>query len=564
MIVMTTMSAALIAWLVAAPASAQALPAPSIPGAADAGRIKPEEKLLIPNRSRDSRAVIPSLPSAAIIPHDATSTTFLLKTVKVNGSTVFKGGELKELYFPYLNKTITLADAYAIADNITEHYRRAGYFLSLAYVPNQQIGDGVFIIQVVEGYIGVVEISNDPQGHHSVIRDYMDRLQADHPVTADAVESFLLRMNDLPGYEFRAVLAPIEKGKPGETKLILESLAEDGKGSISVDNYSSRFLGPHEGSLGYSDSFIPLQQTTFSGLSSLPADKLRYGALNHRMTIAADVMLELSGGITRANPGYQLESSEIKSTSISKAAALQYQWIRQRDENLSFKLGLDSRDVATDTLGSPLTRDHIRAVRVSTSYDARDRWAGYNTANFTLSQGIAGLGASKKNDLNASRAGAIPDFTKAELSLSRLQSIDADWSVQLSASGQLASGVLYSSEQFGYGGQSFGRAYDASEITGDHGISGSLELRYDGLANASPVSLQPYLFYDAGQVVNEGFGRSRSDSADSVGMGVRFATITEQTGAIGVALPVHRDASTPLYGSNKSGPRFLLQFGQAF
>jgi hemolysin activation/secretion protein len=220
---------------------------------------------------------------------------------------------------------------------------------------------------------------------------------------------------------------------------------------------------------------------------------------------------------------------------------MHYQWIRQRQENLALKIMLDSRDVASDILNSPLTRDHIRALRATATYDTSDDWLGYNMANMTISQGIDGFGASKESDLNLSRAGAAPSFTKMELTYQRQQGITKDWSLLAATSGQLASGTLYSSEQFGYGGQAFGRAYDASEITGDEGIDGSLELRYDGLGDWQPISLQPYGFYDIGTVWTDGADQSGS----SAGFGLRFATQWHLTGNLGLAFPLTRGVATP-------------------
>jgi hemolysin activation/secretion protein len=133
-----------------------------------------------------------------------------------------------------------------------------------------------------------------------------------------------------------------------------------------------------------------------------------------------------------------------------------------------------------------------------------------------------------------------------------------------SASGQWASGVLYSSEQFGYGGQAFGRAYDASEITGDRGVAGGLELRYDGLRDLQSVTPQPYVFYDVGSVWNKGAGQPILQSGASAGLGLRFTTAWQQSGNIGMAWPLTRPVSVPIYGSTPYGPRLSVQFTQVF
>lgn len=126
-----------------------------------------------------------------------------------------------------------------------------------------------------------------------------------------------------------------------------------------------------------------------------------------------------------------------------------------------------------------------------------------------------------------------------------------------SAEGQLASGALFSSEEFGYGGQVFGRAYDASEIMGDHGLAGALELRYEGLEMLAPARLVPYAFYDVGVVWNVDPGEEQRASGSSVGLGVRLDLPWGFSGTLGVAQSLTREASAPLYGDG-SAPRFLL------
>jgi hemolysin activation/secretion protein len=534
-----------------------------LPGPADAGRIKPEQKMIVPDHSQNQNATMPTLTPTVPIPEGAKSVHFTFNSVSIEGMTAFTREQMADIYAPYIGKDITLDIAYIMASAITERYRHAGYFLSLAYVPDQSIKNGEIVLHVVEGYVGEVEL---PEGvsDHRVVRGYIDRLTARRPVKSDEVERFLLQMNDLPGVSFRAVLSPLEKGEEGATKLTLVSTNKEGNGSITFDNFSSRYLGPNELSASYSTSLLPLQQTTITGLTSLPADKLRYGTLDHTVAIAPDMTLELNGGVTKAYPGYTLQRYDIDSTATSESLSLNYQWIRQRQENLALKLTLDSHNVNSDILHTPLTRDNIRALRVGASYDASDSWHGYNIASVTLSHGIDGLGSSQKGDLNLSRAGAIPDFDKAELSLSRLQGITNDWSLLASASGQLASSVLYSSEQFGYGGQAFGRAYDASDITGDRGVSTSAELRYDGWGGLQPVSLQPYTFYDIGTVWNRSIDQPKRESGASAGGGMRFTTPWHESGNVGLAFPLTRDIVAPIYAENKRGPRLLLQIKQDF
>jgi hemolysin activation/secretion protein len=129
-------------------------------------------------------------------------------------------------------------------------------------------------------------------------------------------------------------------------------------------------------------------------------------------------------------------------------------------------------------------------------------------------------------------------------------------------SGQIASKPLFSSEEFGYGGQDFGRAYDPSELVGDSGIKGSLEIRYLGLKPGFDVNLSPYAFYDIGKVWNEDTG-GISESGSSAGFGVSISHSTGFSGNFGLAYPLTRKINTPIDG-NPEGPRYLFQARYSF
>jgi hemolysin activation/secretion protein len=539
-----------------------------IPGSADVSRIEPDEKIVKEHILHDgwekqATNVLPSLP----MPENAKDIHFVLKGVKIEGMTVFADEQVADLYASDLNQNITLEKVYQMAEALTKRYRDADYFLSLVHVPDQNIKEGWIVLRAVEGHIDTVDVSGD-MADNRVVKHYIQHLTAKKPVRSKEVESFLLHLNDLPGLAFRAVLTPLENGPSGATKLTLRDERKAGRGSITVDNFSSRFLGPQEASAFYSKSLIPLHHTSVSGFGSLPMDKMRYGALHHAAVIAPRLKVEMNGSRTKAFPGYTLGQLDIKSFATAKSIGLHYQWVRQRHQNLLLKFTLETRDVVANILGAPLTRDHIRVLATALSYDKSDAWQGYNTAVIHWHQGIKALGASKKGDANLSRAGAVPDFTKFRGSLSRTQRITDDWSLMGSANGQWTPDTLYSYEQFSYGGQSFGRAYDSSAFTADKGVEGSLELRYAGFKLWGPLResliLQSYAFYDIGELWNNSAGQQRQQSAASAGFGLRFSTLWRQMGNIGLAWPLTRDIETPIYGGSRRGPRFMVQFTQEF
>lgn len=172
------------------------------------------------------------------------------------------------------------------------------------------------------------------------------------------------------------------------------------------------------------------------------------------------------------------------------------------------------------------------------------------------------LGSSQSTDMNLSRAQAEPDFSKLELSYARAQHVSNHITLITRFSAQLSPYQLFSSEEFGYGGQTFGRAYDASEITGDNGVAAALELRYNGLNSWQDIQFVPYVFYDIGKVWNEDTS-GVNEAAASSGTGFLVQHSSGLQGNLGIAFPLTRPVTNPMYGHGKS-PRLLLQIGYAF
>ena len=549
--------------LTAGIAVAQTEVTPRVPGQADPTRIERQIPITQDELAKKAPPPVTAPTNVVDVPAGAEKIQFVLKQLSIDGASVFAAEELSAPFTARIGQRVTLVEIYEMAQAITTQYRSSGYFLSRAVVSEQGVKNGIAKIEVIEGYVKEVILSDMSEDNY-VLRAYVDRIQREKPLTSATLESNLLRLNDLPGQSFRAVLAALPEAGKGASSLTLIPQKTEIDASIGFDNSGSRFLGPHEANASVSGSVVPLNQTTFYGLTSVDPAQLNYGSINNSFVVMPDTILNVSAGVTRAHPVHTLEPLDIDSLTMNVGGGIKYQWIRQRQENLSSYLNFDARDVTSDILGTPLTREQVRALRFGGSYDLTDDWLGSNIANLKISQGVNAFGASQSGDINLSRAQATPDFTKAEISLARLQEITSDWSALGKFSGQIASGPLYSSEEFGYGGDNFGRAFDSSELVGDHGFAAGLELRYGGLRSLKPVNFEPYAFYDYGMVFNDDISQLNSDSASSAGIGMRFATGWGQSGNIGLAVPINHSVLAPLYGNDRYFPRFMMQFNQKF
>lgn len=535
----------------------------SLPGPADAGRIVSPFQFKVSPSLPDSVSIPQPTPPVDISALDeARQVSLRLEGVRLEGVTAFPEPQLVDSYSEYIGKDVTLDVAWLIAARITEHYRNEGYFLSRAYVPAQEVGDGTVLIRVVEGRIGKVVLEDEIK-KYSIIGHLIDQVMAETPIRGQVLESFLLRLNDLQGMNFRGVVEPLPDGEDGVVQLTLLPEVEPYRAIVRFDNYGSRFLGPYQAMAMYRDSVIPFQQTTLSVLTSLPMDELKYGSLQHRIPLYSEWTLELFGGYVNSVPGSSLAVNDIESQSVQLGVGLIWQPIRRVQENLSFLLALDGKNTNGDILGdNPLIRDNVRIARLRMDYDSADRWNGHHFLSLDVNRGLGLAGASDAGDPNLSRAQATPDFTVFSAHYLHRQSLPGDWMLTAQIAGQYASGPLYSTEEFGIGGQSFGRAYDSSEIAGDHGLAGMFKMGYYGIDLWHGTKVTPYGFYEIGKVWNEDTG-GRQLSAASAGFGIRANHASGLSGDLGVAWPLTLPAGMPLYGGEHSS-RFLLQVGYDF
>ena len=102
---------------------------------------------------------LPGVPNAQ--PRGDTRPLFKLRAVSVEGMSAIGRDTVVEIYRPYIGKTVSQADLAAMASAITDVYRTAGYHLSRAMVPPQDIKNGRIRIKVIEGYIAELAVQGE-------------------------------------------------------------------------------------------------------------------------------------------------------------------------------------------------------------------------------------------------------------------------------------------------------------------------------------------------------------------------------------------------------------------
>jgi hemolysin activation/secretion protein len=539
-------------------ASAQAQEAGRQPGF-DPRRIERSfEPLQSDQRRRGNQDIpVPRVPRAEAS-RDKTP-LFQLKSVSVEGAITIESSVITASYAAYIGKTVSKADLAAMADAVSDTYRAAGYHLSRAIVPPQDVRDGHIRLRVIEGSITDVTLKGNGAERFG-IGALLAPVAEERPSRRATLERQLLLVNDRPGVRILDTALEEIGAASGHFRLIVTVETWGVYAAQGVDTFGSPTVGPWEAlSTTAFNSYGVAGDSLLLNLSTVPDQvrELQFGELSYDAPVGSSgVRLGGSALYSDVWPGDErrlldthtlIETYELRGSFVP---------LETRRSTLWLTASSSFSDVSEhDAFGFDY-RDHLRYLSLTADYKLQDDFAGWNYVTLTLRQGLDILGASQKRDTISSREGALPDFSLIDLSFTRLQTLSDVWSVKLAASGQWASGPLLLSQQFYLGDAAYGPGY----YNGDNGFFGLAELRYDQtLPYPSVKGYQIYGFIDRGTVWSYD-SNGVTLSLSSVGAGVRFFLLEQVQAGLGFAVPLHLETTA----NNVRDVRVLFSLTNSF
>ena len=489
---------------------------------------------------------------------------FKLTAVSVTGASILSGDVIAGTYRPYIGKTVSKADLATIAVNISDRYRDAGYFLSRAIVPPQDVKGGRIRVRVIEGTIADVVFKGEGVDEFG-IRPMLDAVVAEHPARLQTLERQLLLVNDRPGVSITDT-ALEEIGKTsGRFRLIVYLKTWRIGTLLGASNWGTPAVGPLQiYSVSAFNSIFAGGDSFGLNLSTVPdtPQELGFGQLSY------DVPIGLSGARIGATALYsdvqpgdyrKAFNDHIKTDAVAVRASIDPLQSRKSALRLTAVAGFSN--VSERDSNRTIYNDHIRTVALAADYKLHDDFGGWNYLNVLYRQGVGAFGASRSGDAYLSNSNASGIFSIIDFSFAHYRNLSDAVSVKFSSAGQWASSPLLTSQQFYIGGPIYGRGYYSGDLSGDNGIAGALELRFDQkLKDGFLKSYQLYGFIDGGAVWNHGAARDDVSSLSSAGAGVRFYFPDEFLADFTFAAPVTYHSPTSIY----HGLRFLFSLSKTF
>ena len=527
--------AATIAFVAAAPAAAQ-----QQADRVDPALLEKQAGAPVPGMPGNS-ATSPQAPLRVAPPRDANAIfarPIPVGAIVIDGARTFRAAHFADTIEPYLGRSLTPDELRALAKGVADLARAQGYVFASAYVPEQSVANGVLHVRLDEGRIDEVRVTGAP---NPAIQRALEGLADGRPVTRREVERALLLAGDLPGVDI-AGSAYRREGDRGV--LIVESRSERITGNLQVDNWGSSAVGPVRMRMRADANGAFLRGDRLSVRGTLtpvhPRELATIGFDYAADTGANGLLAGVGASYTRVQPGGRTRSFEIDGRSASVNANLSYPVLRSLDANAWITAELTVRDVEQDRAGAAIRADRLTTLTLGAS-GYRGWLGGWIYASVSARQGLNVFDATKRGDPLASRRGVGSIFSKLDVYADWAGPLTGPLSMRVAAEGQVSTRALLSSEEMGLGGPRFGRAYDYSERSGDRGVAGAVELRYD--LKGAPLkgrTTQLYAFADAGAVGNLG-GGGRGGDLYSAGAGARFDLSRMFDAAVEAGFPIGRD-----------------------
>jgi hemolysin activation/secretion protein len=418
--------------------------------------------------------------------------TVVVNEFKFAGNTLLTTPQLEQVVAPYVGQKLDFDGLKGVAELVAQAYRDAGWVVR-AYLPRQEIADGVITIQVVEAVFGkavVTEMHSDRVEATRLVAIVNAAQPKGQFVSANGIDRALLLLNDTPGISVAGNLVAGES--QGETDLLLGVTDRGGfAGSAGADNYGAMSTGINRLTANMAFN-SPMGLGDSAGLNLLKTAGSEYGRVSYMLPVGADGWRL---GTHASAMNYQLQgsfaSADGHGSSSTGGFDATYPIVRRQQENLNFSWSYDAKQMTNYSAGALSSDYGIKAMVLTLSGNKVDTWlgGGSTTASAALTSGHNNLGT------DTATANTTGNYSKLLMNIARQQAFTNDLSAYVAFTSQYANKNLDGSEKIYVAGPTAVRAYQSSEGSGTQGQILTLELR-DRLS----AGLTASAFYDYGHV----------------------------------------------------------------
>ena len=455
-----------------------------------------------------------------------------IREIRFTGNTVIEDEVLLEAVDYFKGRPLSFEEMQSAAELVTATYSSKGYILARAYLPEQEIQDGVLTIAIREGILGDIDAGEKKYYSPWVLKRYFEPLRG-KIVEEKSFEKSLYLSRELPGADMTMAY---KKGEaPGSVDLVLDSkdnFFDAVDVGLDYNNFGAEIVS--ENRYGASVRVTePLWGSTW-GVRGVIGDDV-----DNSTMIAADASIPLGSYGTSLNGSYltgdyalgqDLADLGLDGETEIYGFNITHPIIRRATLGLDVSLGYDYKYTKTYVMDTERSIDDLDVYWASVSYDSMDRFFGKNIAYLAYSHGEV----NPDDNTDPSRENGDESFDKIALDAARLQKIPyLDYTtLSLRFYGQYSPERLPPVEQILLGGYGSVRGHEPSMLLGDYGFNISTELLFappfirekEIFGRRIAEMFQLAIFYDYGKIYQQDAisGEDKSDDLAGYGAGLRF------------------------------------------
>ncbi len=456
---------------------------------------------------------------------------------------------------------VTLGQIETVADRITQFYRQRGFILAKAYIPQQEVRDGVVTLTLLLGTLSRVEVQNNELYEADLLSSVFDNWYT-KPITNRVVEESLYLINDYPGVVTTGFFEPGDQ--VGDTRLnIIVQNEERYEFNMRLDNHGSVQTGEYRlyGEARINNLLGNADQLHVAALYTVEPENTKYRQIRYSSRFLSP-RFDIAGGIS--NNDFVLGAGNAEADSITNLditgsteqadITATYSFKRSRtnslfgiikieeiESKLRFGAFPDSGDVGLD--------DIVNNTTLTFSYDLLDEEDTIlHQGNFNLLFGSFEKGADPGQDEDYSILSA--DYSL--LTFWRPAFLDSRTRLVYRAAMQYSESALSSINQYSLAGPTRVRAYEVNQFSADNAIYTGVDWVFDapeifnwqiGNTNLKNI-VRPFIFLEA----SWGEARSLDDRVADLtgqlagsGIGLQFSYSNVLQGNFQLAFPLHED-----------------------
>ncbi len=477
---------------------------------------------------------------------------FKVNEIIFEGNTKVKTASLNTLAESVIGQDIYFEDLLRVAKKITKYYQAKGFLTSYAFIPSQNIKNGVVTICIVESKVDSIDIEGNRWARSWYLKNIImgkNGLREGDVFNAGALQGALREINQEDYIEAQSVVSKNDD----KTQLKLD--VKDRfplKFDFAWDDYGRSYTGVQRASF-----LLGLDNVTGMGDKIYGGTILSSGATGVLAGYSVPISpygtrLSFDFSNSNINLGGPYKFLNVKGKAQSYALRITHPLIENAKTSVVAYTGIDFVNASTESklLNSTLSDYNLYVLRSGfhgMTDDKNGRWIG--TLGFDV-----GLPGATKGEIR----GPQGVFFKLVAGATRVQRLFGRTIGILRVNGQYSPNRLYTAEQMQIGGPYTLRGYQPAELIGDYGVTGTAEIRtpIPGLRKILPNKLKFIddkvrlaVFYDFGWVQEHSHLYDYPQNfLHSVGFGSYISLTDWISLQFGVGIPLGRK----YYGENSA------------